>query len=535
MNPNVSAVDGMAAQFRNIFLRLASLERASGGGGGGGGNVPVVEGWWNYSNATTGPANVGEIRTSFPDGNPGTSGTVWLSQTDADGLDWSLLTPQVGQTLVIRDEDGDSWTMSVDAIPSPGEFTTTILTSTGTPPKKNTRIKVGLLGDLTGGGANGGFTHFGSTTPVANEVGETWFDTNTGHANVWDGFLWVPYAIYPGGDEVDGMIVFQRSSDVTLVDGTGAMQVGPNGGNNVGFDGNEIQSRIGGAGTSLHLNLDGGLVTLAESTAEVRAEIPGIEMPKTASTILFTSAGPNGLVQGSYSGDGGSFIYRTTPQAWFFENGAGGVVMTVADGLVTAYGQGNECLTVGGTENSATRPFLSFRDNTGNRVMYIGYPDPSTKEVRVYADQGPLQLLAGNSTDGVRSATIYNATANDWGVFIEANGRMGRTASTLRAKTNVEPLDAADAAAILADFDWVRFNYKDEDGNAKPDVSFGGIAEWLDEKRPELVGYDEEGLPSGIRYNSVWPVVARVVQSQQERIDKLEATVADLVARLDAK
>lgn len=527
--------------WQSVFRRLASLERASSSGGGGDGNAPVVEGWWSYDNATTGPAGTGEIRTSFPDGNPGTSGTVWLSTTDDDGLDWSLLTPQVGQTLVIRDEDGDSWTMSVDAIPSPGEFTTTILTSTGTAPNKNTRVKVGLIGDLSGGGAAGGFTYFGSATPTATEIGETWFDTNTGHANVWDGFLWVPYAIYPGGDDVPGFIRFTGTADAGPNDGTGIVQFGPDGAQNIAIDQNEILSRNGGDGAPLYINGEGGLTRLGgQIEADADGE-SGFDMVQSAATVRFTGSGPNGLRQEDYTGDGGSLLYRTTPQAWFFENGNGGVVMTVEDGLVTAYGQGNECFTVGGTENTATRPFMSFRDNTGNRVMYIGYPDTSTKEVRVFADQGPLQLLAGNSTDGVRSTTIYNSTANDWGIFIEANGRMGRTASTLRAKTNVEPLDAEDAAAILADFDWVRFNYKDEDGEAKPDVSYGGIAEWLHEKRPEFVGYDDESLPSMIRYNAVWPIVARVTQAQQETItemqetiDELSSTVADLARRLEA-
>lgn len=64
------------------------------------------------------------------------------------------------------------------------------------------------------------------------------------------------------GDTMTGPLTIAVSNDVNTSDGSGGLQVGPNGALNIGIDGNEIQARSGGAVSSLILNNEGGLVAV---------------------------------------------------------------------------------------------------------------------------------------------------------------------------------------------------------------------------------------------------------------------------------
>ena len=128
----------------------------------------VLSGWWTYSSTTTGPATTGQVRTSSGLDTVGEQGTIWISSTDSDGLDWSLVAPSVGDTVVLRSSTGETWILTVDAIPTAGEWTVTLDSATTVAPKKNQPVQVSLVRASSGGG-EGGVTDHGALTGLGDD------------------------------------------------------------------------------------------------------------------------------------------------------------------------------------------------------------------------------------------------------------------------------------------------------------------------------------------------------------------------------
>lgn len=158
-------------------------------------------------------------------------------------------------------------------------------------------------------------------------------------------------------------------------------------------------------------------------------------------------------------------------------------------------------------------------------------------------DNGTIRI--GNSTDhsstfiaGIHNVGITAAHA----VYVDANGQLGMTASSSRFKKNIQ--DMGSLSQALLDLRPVRFERR-EDENGR--TQFGLIAEEVDEVLPELVVYDEEGLPRAVKYHLLSPMLLNEVKRQEKElaaqrealvsrdreIVELRAAVADLRRRLD--
>lgn len=127
----------------------------------------VLSGNWTYSTLTTGPAATGQVRTSPTLSALDTSGTLWLSSTDADGLDWSAVTVAVGDQFYLRSNTGETWVLDVDTVVGSGEYAVTLASTTGTAPKKNEPVQVSLVHAVAGGGD--GVTDHGALTGLSDD------------------------------------------------------------------------------------------------------------------------------------------------------------------------------------------------------------------------------------------------------------------------------------------------------------------------------------------------------------------------------
>lgn len=103
---------------------------------------------------------------------------------------------------------------------------------------------------------------------------------------------------------------------------------------------------------------------------------------------------------------------------------------------------------------------------------------------------------------------------------------ISREGSSLRYKEDIRPLDA-DFAKILAVEAKV---YRMREGYGAPGVeNFGYIAEDLHEAGlNDLVLYDREGRPDGVKYKKVVLYVNEVVKAHQKMIEALQAEIAEL-------
>jgi hypothetical protein len=92
-------------------------------------------------------------------------------------------------------------------------------------------------------------------------------DTNEIQARVGGASSTLYLNPHGGSVRADGILYGASSNDVSLADGTGAIQAGASGSVNMGIDGNEIQARWSNGAYDLHLNNDGGLVQVGIAAA----------------------------------------------------------------------------------------------------------------------------------------------------------------------------------------------------------------------------------------------------------------------------
>ena len=115
-------------------------------------------------------------------------------------------------------------------------------------------------------------------------------------------------------------------------------------------------------------------------------------------------------------------------------------------------------------------------------------------------------------------------------VIVNANGRLGTTASSARFKDQIKPMDKA-SEAIHA-LKPVTFRYKQElDPEGIP--QFGLVAEDVEKVNPNLVARDDQGKVYTVRYEAVNAMLLneflkehREMQEQKATITELKSTVA---------
>jgi hypothetical protein len=77
----------------------------------------------------------------------------------------------------------------------------------------------------------------------------------------------------------------------------------------------------------------------------------------------------------------------------------------------------------------------------------------------------------------------------------------------------------------------MRFRYKNEI-DPQGIQQFGLVAEEVEKVNPALIVRDEEGKPYSVRYDQVNAMLLNEFLKEHRKVEKLEAAVADLAARL---
>ncbi len=114
-------------------------------------------------------------------------------------------------------------------------------------------------------------------------------------------------------------------------------------------------------------------------------------------------------------------------------------------------------------------------------------------------------------------------------VIVTKDSYLGVQGSSKRFKDDIKSTDKA-SEALLA-LRPVTFRYKKEIDPAGTS-QFGLIAEEVEKVNPDLVVRDKEGKPYTVRYDQVNAMLLNEFLKEHRRVEKLEATVADLAAQL---
>ena len=181
----------------------------------------------------------------------------------------------------------------------------------------------------------------------------------------------------------------------------------------------------------------------------------------------------SGSFSGSFQGDGSELV-----GAFNVANSSNNRVITSID---TSNGNAEANLTFDGTTLT-----INGNINTGQGVTEIYLMNQNIR-------------TSDNVTFGVVSASAFTET------------------STIRSKENVESLDNADVIFKLrpVSFDWKN--------TGKHDI--GLIAEETLEYLPEIVQVGADGQAEGIKYSKLTSLLIKVVQDQQQQIDRLTKDV----------
>jgi len=130
----------------------------------------------------------------------------------------------------------------------------------------------------------------------------------------------------------------------------------------------------------------------------------------------------------------------------------------------------------------------------------------------------------GNINTGLKASSPYNQTTGSAAnMFVDSNGNLNRSTSSLKYKTDVN-----DATHGLIDLLKLRsVTYK---GKRDGDTIFGGlIAEEVDAAGlSEFVQYSADGSPDALAYGNMVSLCIKAIQEQQALITQLQADVAAL-------
>jgi trimeric autotransporter adhesin len=166
-----------------------------------------------------------------------------------------------------------------------------------------------------------------------------------------------------------------------------------------------------------------------------------------------------------------------------------------------------------GSNNTAVGVDAGSNISTAQDVIAIGHP-------------------GANVNNSCYIGNISGAdTAGGEAVFITADGKLGTVnmPSAARFKDEIKPMSTA-SEAIFA-FKPVTFRYKKE-FDPKGIPQFGLVAEEVEKVNPDLVKRDREGKLQTVRYEAVNAMLLNEFLKEHRKVEKLEATVADLAAEL---
>jgi endosialidase-like protein len=158
---------------------------------------------------------------------------------------------------------------------------------------------------------------------------------------------------------------------------------------------------------------------------------------------------------------------------------------------------------------------------TGNNNIDIGAPGTAGEANTIRVGKSGTQKKT--FVAGIRGVTV----ASGVGVIVGTTGQLGTVASSARFKEAIKPMDKA-SEAILA-LKPVILRYKEQiDPDKIP--QFGLVAEEVEKVDADLVARDEDGKVMSVRYEAVNAMLLNEFLKEHQKVESLQATVANLVA-----
>jgi hypothetical protein len=173
---------------------------------------------------------------------------------------------------------------------------------------------------------------------------------------------------------------------------------------------------------------------------------------------------------------------------------------------------------VTGSNNIALGALAGTNLTMGNNDIDIG-------NAGVAGESNKIRIGQQGTHNGTFIAGISGVAVTRPQVVVNANGRLGVTASSARFKDEIKPMGEA-SEAILA-LKPVTFHYKKEiDPDGIP--QFGLVAEDVAQINPTLISRDRDGKPYTVRYEAVNAMLLNEFLKEHREVQEQKATIAQL-------
>jgi hypothetical protein len=229
-------------------------------------------------------------------------------------------------------------------------------------------------------------------------------------------------------------------------------------------------------------------------------------------TLLHNDFGGGNTADGAYA------LSSNTEGSFNTASGDSTLVNNTIGNNNTAFGASALVFNTEGSRNTAVGIGAGSSVTTANNVICIGFNvagtnvDNSCFIGNIYSN---VQPIVGTDPDSVT---------------ITSTGRLGRgNVSSRRYKHDIQPMDKGSEA--LYELKPVSFRYNKE-YDATQTLAFGLIAEEVAEVYPDLVGHNSNGEPESVRYEQINAMLLNEFLKEHGKVEKLEATVADLAEQL---
>jgi hypothetical protein len=195
----------------------------------------------------------------------------------------------------------------------------------------------------------------------------------------------------------------------------------------------------------------------------------------------------------------------------------------------TANGFSALLLDTDGSRNTAIGAF-ALQNSTGSNNVALGHAAGSQVTTADNVICIGTNVGGANVSNSCYIGQIFGATIPGGAtVIIDNNGHLGTVVSSQRFKDQIKPMDKA-SEAIHA-LKPVTFRYKKE-LDPKGISQFGLVAEEVEKVNPDLVVRDGDGKVNTVRYEAINAMLLNEFLKEHRKVEKLEATVADLAAQL---
>jgi hypothetical protein len=346
-------------------------------------------------------------------------------------------------------------------------------------------------------------------------------------------------AIVPAGAPYGGVSVYNHGQSTTdvIIDmngyyaaptdlssntaiGTGALASNTTGGNNTAIGTQALQLNTTGSD-----NTASGDGALSDNTTGSWNTAIG------TGALSFNTTGVNNTASGKEALVTNTTGYNNTA------TGANALAYNATGFDNTAIGLGALFINATGSNNIAIGSSAALNVSGGNsNNIHIGSQGVSTDGA---GPTGVIRIGTVGTQTSAYIAGIYGGTprTSNLLVCVDANGDLGTTGctntpSSRRFKEQIA--DMGDSSSKLLQLRPVTFFYKPQYDDGSHALQYGLIAEEVAKLYPDMVGYDKDGQPSSVKYQSLAPMLLNEVQKQAEQIRSLEDRLAALEALLPA-